>query len=73
MLYHVLTCCKPNPLRGLPKVNVAAVSRFADVINRVCSGILTRGLFPLELRLLNIEKPLLELCESGVHGDFGSL
>ena len=73
-----LTCGKvpsePKLARGLPNVKLAAASRFADVIKRACSGIITRGLLlPFELRRLKIENPLLELCESGVFGDFGSL
>lgn len=68
-----LTCEKPPSElklpRGLPKAIVAVVSRLADVMRRICSGLTTRagrGLPPFELRRLNIEKPLPEDCESGV-------
>lgn len=60
--------------RGLPRVTEAVVSRLAEVMKRACSGRDTRGLCPFELRLLKIEpNPLVELCDSGVRGDFGSL
>lgn len=80
LFFLVLTCVKPKLPLGLPSVSVAAASKFADVINRVCcsccsaaAGIVTLGLLPLELRRLNMEKPLLDVCESGVFGDLGSL
>lgn len=76
----ILTCEKPPSElklpRGLPKAIVAVVSRLADVMRRICSGLTTRagrGLLPFELRRLNIEKPLPDDCESGVRGDLASL